>query len=59
MSGETEEVDDRGGTGAEGGDDENADTLPAAPGEDDDTPLGDTDQHSQVTETEHDRMRGS
>jgi hypothetical protein len=58
MSPETEEVDDRGGTGAEGGDDENAETLPFAPGEGDDTPLGDTDQHSEVTETEHDRMRG-
>jgi hypothetical protein len=44
----TEEVDDRGGIGAEGGEDENADTLPAAPSEDDDTPLGDTDQHSEV-----------
>ena len=58
MSGETEEVDDRGGTGAEGGDNENTETLPFAPAEGDDTPLGDTDQHSQVTETEHDRMRG-
>ena len=46
MSDETEEVRDRGGVGAEGDDD--ADTLPAAPNEDDDTPLGDTDQHSQV-----------
>jgi hypothetical protein len=45
---ETEEVKDTGGVGAEGGDDETADTLPAAPSEDDDTPLGDTDQHSEV-----------
>jgi hypothetical protein len=44
----TEEVEDHGGIGAEGGDEsENADALPAAPAEDD-TPLGDTDQHSQV-----------
>jgi hypothetical protein len=46
--GETEEVEDQGGIGAEGGDDENAGTLPPASGEGDDTPLGDTDQHSQV-----------
>ena len=32
--------------GAEGGDDK--DTLPAAPSKSDDTPLGDTDQHSKV-----------
>jgi hypothetical protein len=44
----TEQVEDRGGVGAEGGDNPNADTLPAAPGKGDDTPLGDTDQHSQV-----------
>jgi hypothetical protein len=44
----TEEVKDTGGVGAEGGEGENADTLPAAPSEDDDTPLGDTDQHSEV-----------
>jgi hypothetical protein len=44
----TEEVEDQGGIGAEGGDEsENADALPGAPAEDD-TPLGDTDQHSQV-----------
>jgi hypothetical protein len=44
----TEEVEDRGGIGAEGGDEsENAETLPGAPAEDE-TPLGDTDQHSQV-----------
>ena len=46
--GETEKVEDRGGIGAEGGDDENADSLPPAPSKDDDTPLGDTDQHSEV-----------
>ena len=44
----TEEVRDTGSVGAEGGDDENASQLPAAPSEDDDTPLGDTDQHSEV-----------
>jgi hypothetical protein len=44
----TEEVDDAGGVGAEGGDDENADRLPPGPSKDDDTPLGDTDQHSEV-----------
>jgi hypothetical protein len=32
--------------GAEGESDK--DTLPAAPSKDDDTPLGDTDQHSKV-----------
>lgn len=37
---------DRDDTGAEGSDDK--DTLPAAPSKDDDTPLGDTDQHSEV-----------
>jgi hypothetical protein len=45
---DTEAVEDRGGIGAEGGEGESADTLPAAPAEDDDTPLGDTDQHSEV-----------
>ena len=45
---ETEEVKDSGGTGAEGGDDESASNLPAAPSKDDDTPVGDTDQHSEV-----------
>jgi hypothetical protein len=44
----TEEVEDKGGIGAEGGDNENAESLPALPSKDDDTPLGDTDQHSQV-----------
>jgi hypothetical protein len=43
----TESVEDKGGVGAEGGTSENTDTLPGAPAEDD-TPLGDTDQHSQV-----------
>jgi hypothetical protein len=32
--------------GAEG--EEDKDTLPAAPSKSDDTPLGDTDQHSEV-----------
>ena len=45
---ETEDVKDTDGTGAEGGDDENASNLPPAPSKDDDTPLGDTDQHSEV-----------
>ena len=45
---ETEEVKDTGGIGAEGGDSETASDAPAAPSEDDDTPLGDTDQHSEV-----------
>ena len=49
MSGDTEEVEDKGGVGAEGGEDENAETLPFAPGEGDDSPLGDTDQHSQAS----------
>lgn len=49
MSGDTEEVEDEGGIGAEGGDDENAETLPFAPGKGDDSPLGDTDQHSEAT----------
>jgi hypothetical protein len=43
-----EEVEDAGGIGAEGGDHETAEKLPPAPSKDDDTPLGDTDQHSQV-----------
>jgi hypothetical protein len=34
------------GIGAEG--EEDKDTLPAAPSKSDDTPLGDTDQHSEV-----------
>jgi hypothetical protein len=32
--------------GSEG--EKDTDTLPAAPSKDDDTPLGDTDQHSEV-----------
>jgi hypothetical protein len=44
----TEEIHDEGGIGAEGGDDEAASNLPGSPSKDDDTPLGDTDQHSQV-----------
>jgi hypothetical protein len=44
----TEEVRDTGAIGAEGGDSsKDADALPGAP-TDDDTPLGDTDQHSEV-----------
>jgi hypothetical protein len=40
---------DSGEPGARGGDDSpSADSLPAAPS-DDDTPLGDTDQHSDVS----------
>ncbi|HEU4658698.1 MAG TPA: hypothetical protein VFR97_14305 [Capillimicrobium sp.] len=57
MSGDTEEVKDTGGVGAEGGDNENADKLPPLPSKDDDTPLGDTDQHSEATPGEHDQMR--
>jgi hypothetical protein len=34
------------GTGSEG--EKDKDTLPAAPSKSDDTPLGDTDQHSEV-----------
>jgi hypothetical protein len=44
----TEDVEDKGGVGAEGGDRENAESPPPLPSKDDDTPLGDTDQHSQV-----------
>jgi hypothetical protein len=40
--------------GAEGGDNENADSLPPAPSKDDDTPLGDTDQISKAQPGEHD-----
>ena len=45
MADENDTVRDRGDIGAEG--EKDADNLPAAPN-DDDTPLGDTDQHSQV-----------
>ena len=44
----TERIEDGGGVGAEGGEGESADKAPAAPSKDDDTPLGDTDQHSEV-----------
>jgi hypothetical protein len=45
----TEEVRDTGAIGAEGGDhSKDADALPGAPTKGDDTPLGDTDQHSEV-----------
>lgn len=47
MTDETEHVEDQGATGAEG-DSDAEEKLPAAPSDDDDTPLGDTDQHSQV-----------
>ena len=41
--------DERAGIGAEGGDNPQKDTLPAAPSpEEDDSPLGDSDQHSEV-----------
>jgi len=40
--------------GAEGGDSDNADSLPPLPSEDDDTPLGDTDQISKAKPGEHD-----
>jgi hypothetical protein len=43
---DTEDVNDTGGTGAEG--EGSKDKLPAQPSKDDDTPLGDTDQHSEV-----------
>jgi len=38
--------DEPGEPGAEGGSGGSADTPPPLPDEDDDTPLGDTDQHS-------------
>jgi hypothetical protein len=57
MSGDTDHVEDTGGVGAEGGDNENAETLPPVPSKDDDTPLGDTDQLSEATPGEHDQMR--
>ena len=52
---DTAETEDRGGIGAEG--EANRDTLPAMPNGDDDSPLGDTDQHSQVSDSGHDKMR--
>jgi hypothetical protein len=42
-----ENDDDRGRPGAEGGDSESTDQPPALPA-DDDSPLGDTDQHSDA-----------
>lgn len=52
----TGRVQDDGGIGAEGATD--ADRLPGEPsGGDDETPLGDTDQHSQVTDSGHDQMK--
>jgi len=42
----TEPKDRPGEPGAEGGSSGSADTPPPVPDEDDDTPLGDTDQHS-------------
>lgn len=52
MNGDPEDV------GAEGGDSDNADTLPPLPSKDDDTPLGDTDQISEANPPgEHDRPR--
>ncbi|HEY8582171.1 MAG TPA: hypothetical protein VIL49_04465 [Capillimicrobium sp.] len=58
MTDDTEGIRDEGrGVGAEGGDNENADRLPPLPSNDDDTPLGDTDQHSEATPGEHDQMR--
>jgi hypothetical protein len=44
MSNEDETREDQ--IGSEG--EEDKDTLPAAPSQNDDTPLGDTDQHSKV-----------
>lgn len=43
--------------GAEGGNSDNADTLPPLPSKDDDTPLGDTDQISKAKPGEHDRPK--
>jgi hypothetical protein len=45
---ENERDRERGRPGAEGGDSDAADRAPAAPARDDDTPLGDTDQHSDA-----------
>jgi len=45
--------------GAEGGDNENADKLPPLPSKEDDTPLGDTDQHSKAVPGRHDKMPDS
>jgi hypothetical protein len=40
--------------GAEGGENDNAESLPPLPSKDDDSPLGDTDQHSTAPPSEHD-----
>jgi hypothetical protein len=48
MTEHDDRVQDTGGTGAEGGDGGAKDKLPFLPSEDDDTPLGDTDQHSEA-----------
>jgi hypothetical protein len=53
----TPDPEDRDDVGAEGGDNENADTLPPVPSEDDDSPLGDTDQHSSAPPSEHDKPK--
>lgn len=45
--------------GAEGGDSDTADKLPPLPAKDDDTPLGDTDQHSKAQPGEHDEPTGT
>ncbi len=44
----TEPEDRPGQPGAEGGSSGSADSPPPVPDEDDDTPLGDTDQHSDA-----------
>ena len=52
----TAEVRDHGGIGAEG--DTDRDKLPGQPsGGKDGTPLGDTDQHSEVVDSGHDEMK--
>lgn len=51
------EKEDDGGVGAEGGGGESAEKLPPLPASDDDSPLGDTDQHSQATPGKHDQMK--
>jgi hypothetical protein len=44
----TRPEDDAGEPGAEGGSEGSADTPPPAPDTDDDSPMGDTDQHSDA-----------
>ena len=51
------EKEDTGGVGAEGGEGESAEKLPPLPAEGVDSPLGDTDQHSEATPGEHDQMK--